>query len=468
MPAQRNINAVSPLDGRYTGKAGNLGRAFGEGALARCRALVESRYLLKLCATPGVKIRRLKPAEKAFLEKLPLLTDSDVLEIITVEETGSDGVPPTRHDVKAVEYFLKKKLRRTSLRDITEFVHFALTSEDVNNLSYALMLRDGLKTEILPALEEILAALDALALKHAAAPLLARTHGQPAVPTTFGKEFRVFHARLSRQVRQLKGTRLCAKLNGASGNYNAHTAAFPAADWPKFSKEFIESFNQGSGPALECNYFTTQIEPHDSYAELFDNLRRTNTILLAFCQDMWRYISAGLVKQKAVAGEVGSSTMPQKVNPIHFENAEGNLGLANALLGFFSAKLPVSRLQRDLSDSTVERNFGVAFGHGLAAYKSLLTGLSRSAVDEAAARAELELHPEVLAEGIQTILRREGETGPYELLSKFTRGREVTAAGLGGFIDGLELKPAVKAELKRLSPLNYTGLSAQLAKRKES
>ncbi|MDO8802905.1 MAG: adenylosuccinate lyase [Elusimicrobiota bacterium] len=497
MAAQRNINAVSPLDGRYAGKLGSLNRAFGEGALARYRALVECRYLEKLCATPGVAIRGLNPSEKALLEKLPLLSDRDILEIIAIEETGSGRVPPTKHDVKAVEYFIKEKLRRSSLRDITEFVHFALTSEDINNISYALMLRDSLKAEIIPALEEILAALDALALKHAAAPLLARTHGQPAVPTTFGKEFRVFHARLLRQVRQLKAARICAKLNGASGNYNAHAAAFPGADWPKFSKEFIESFNSSSeagftphfgpgsgksagytpnfdpgtgksaGPALEYNPFTTQIEPHDSYAELFDNLRRANTILLAFCQDMWRYISAGLVAQKAVAGEVGSSTMPQKVNPIHFENAEGNLGLANALLGFFSAKLPVSRLQRDLSDSTVERNFGAALGHGLAAYRSVLTGLSRAAVDEAAARAELELHPEVLAEGIQTILRREGETGPYELLSKFTRGRAVTAAGLRKFIDGLKLKPAIKAELKRLSPLNYTGLSEKIAKRKE-
>ncbi len=468
MPVRRNINAVSPLDGRYAGKLGSLSRVSGEGALARYRALVECRYLQKLCATPGVKIRRLKPAEEAILQKLPLLSDRDVLGIIAIEETGSARVPPTRHDVKAVEYFLKEKLRRTSLRDITEFVHFALTSEDVNNISYALMLRDCLNAEVLPALAEILGALDAMAVKYAAAPLLARTHGQPAVPTTFGKEFRVFHARLSRQAAQLKAARICAKLNGASGNYNAHAAAFPGADWRRFSKEFIESFNSGAGPALEYNPLTTQIEPHDSYAELFDNLRRANTILLAFCQDMWRYISAGLVAQKAVAGEVGSSTMPQKVNPIHFENAEGNLGLANALLGFFSSKLPVSRLQRDLSDSTVERNFGAALGHGLSAYKSVLAGLSRVAVDEAAARAELELHPEVLAEGIQTILRREGETGPYELLSRFTRGRAVTAAGLRGFIDGLKLKPAVKAELKRLSPLNYTGLSEKLAKTKES
>lgn len=465
MPARRNINAVSPLDGRYSGKMSGLGRGFGEAALARCRALVECRYLQKLCATPGVKVRKLKASEKALLRELPVLSDSDVLEIIAIEETGSGRLPPTRHDVKAVEYFLKEKLSRTSLRDLSEFVHFALTSEDVNNIAYALMLRDCLKAEIIPALEEILAALDALALKHAAAPLLARTHGQPAVPTTFGKEFRIFHARLRRQVAQLKASRICAKLNGASGNYNAHAAAFPGADWERFSREFIESFNS-SGPSLECNPFTNQIEPHDSYAELFDNLRRANTILLAFCQDMWRYISAGLVAQRAVAGEVGSSTMPQKVNPIHFENAEGNLGMANAMLGFFSGKLPVSRLQRDLSDSTVARNFGAAMGHSLAAYRSVLAGLARVSVDEAACEAELLAHPEIIAEGVQTILRRERAAGAYELLSKFTRGRAVTAAGFAEFIAGLDVKPAVKAELGKLSPLTYTGLAAKLAARK--
>jgi len=461
MARSRNTEALSPLDGRYAAKLEGLSRLCGEGALARYRAEVECRYLAKLCATPGVKARRLSAAEKKYLERLPRLSDAEVLKIIELEEKGSGPIPATRHDVKAVEYFLKARLRRSSLRDLAELVHFGLTSEDVNNISYALMLRDCLRTQLVPALEQLLAALDALASRHAAAPLLARTHGQPAVPTTFGKEFRVFHARLARQVRQLKALRICAKLNGASGNYNAHAAAYPGVNWEKFSREFVENFD-----GLEFNPVTTQIEPHDTYAELFDNLRRANTVLLAFCQDMWRYVSVGLVKQRAVAGEVGSSTMPQKVNPIHFENAEGNLGLANAQLGFFSTKLPVSRLQRDLSDSTVERNFGAAFGHSLAAYKSILSGLLRVSPDEAAAAAELEAHPEVLAEGIQTILRREGEHGPYELLSKFTRGREVTAEGMRKFINGLELKRAVKTELSRLSPLNYTGLAARIAKRR--
>lgn len=461
MQQSRKTDALSPLDGRYAAKLEGLAAHSGEAALARRRALVECRYLERLCATPGVKARRLTAAEKKLLARLPDLRDADVLKIIEIEERGAAGVPATRHDVKAVEYFLKERLRRTSLHDLAELVHFALTSEDVNNISYALMLRDCLRLELLPALGEVLSALDALAAKYAGSPLLARTHGQPAVPTTFGKEFRVFHARLARQVKQLKALRLCAKLNGASGNYNAHAAAYPKVDWEKFARGFVESFD-----GLEFNPVTTQIEPHDNYAELFDALRRTNTILLAFCQDMWRYISAGLVKQRAVAGEVGSSTMPQKVNPIHFENAEGNLGFANAQLAFFSAKLPVSRLQRDLSDSTVERNFGAALGHSLAAYRSVLTGLARVSPDEESAKAELLAHPEVLAEGIQTILRREGEHGPYELLSKFTRGRAVTADGMREFIYGLELRPSVKAELHDLTPLNYTGLAAKIARRK--
>jgi adenylosuccinate lyase len=463
MAAQRRLNSLSPLDGRYADKAGPLTACMGDGALTRYRALVECRYLRKLCATPGVKIRALKPQEKALLDRLPGLSETEVGLIYAIETTGAGGLPPTRHDVKSVEYFIKSRLERTSMKDIREFVHFGLTSEDVNNISYALTLRDSLRTEILPALAAIMERMDSLARAHAAAPLLARTHGQPAVPTTFGKEFRVFHARLARQYAQLERAGICAKLNGAAGNYNAHRAAFPKADWERFSKEFIESFNTGRGPRLEYNPYTTQIEPHDSYAEVFDALRRANTVLLAFCQDMWRYISAELVVQRAVAGEIGSSTMPQKVNPIHFENAEGNLGLANAMLAFFSSKLPVSRLQRDLSDSTVERNFGAAFGHALVAYRAVLDGLSRVSVSEAAARAELERHPEVIAEGIQTVLRREKAAEPYEQLCRLTRGRSVTLQDLRDFVDGLALGPAVKAELKALSPLSYTGLASKLA-----
>jgi len=465
MPRENEV--LSPLDGRYAGRLKGLLKCAGDGALARYRVRVECRYLEKLCDTSQAGTRKLKPKEKAYLQKLHLLTRKDQNLISTIETTGAHGIPPTKHDVKAVEYFIRLKLSRTSLKDIKELVHCGLTSEDVNNIAYALMLRDCLRLELLPALNEISAVLEGMALRYAASPLLARTHGQPAVPTTFGKELRVFQARLSRQIRQLEGLRLYAKLNGAVGNYNAHAAAFPRVDWRRFSREFVESFNEDGGPRIVCNALTTQIEPHDSFAEAFDTVRRANVILLDLCGDMWRYISDGLVTQKAVTGEIGSSTMPQKVNPIHFENAEGNLGVADALFGFFSSKLPVSRLQRDLSDSTVLRNIGVALGHSLMAYASVGEGLSRVAFAEAAARAGLEAHPEIVAEGMQTILRREGATGAYEKLAALTRGRRVTLAELHAFIGGLSISASAKKALKELSPLSYLGLSEKLAAQKE-
>ena len=451
------MDSISPLDGRYSPLLKGVGRCLGEGALIRRRLQVECRYLQKLCQTPKLGIRRLKPQEKRILEGLANPAQTDLSRIARMETEGGRGRPATKHDVKAVEYYLRDRLLKTSLKDMAQFVHFGLTSEDVNNIAYALMLTDALRAEILPALAAILKALDKLAVRYAASPLLARTHGQLAVPTTFGKEFRVFHARLLRQIRGLEAMRLCAKLNGAVGNYNALCAAFPEADWERFSREFVRSFG------LEHSPLTTQIEPHDCQAELFDALRRANVILLGLCQDFWRYISEGLIVEKAVAGEIGSSTMPQKVNPIRFENAEGNLGLANALLGFFSSKLPISRLQRDLSDSTVLRNCGVAFGHCLVAYKSITGGLAGIFVHEAAALAELESHPEVIAEGIQTILRREGAQEPYEQLARLVRGRRISLNELHDFIGTLDVRPAVKRELKRLSPTNYLGLAKKLA-----
>jgi len=465
MPRENEV--LSPLDGRYAGRLEGLLKCAGDGALARYRVRVECRYLERLCGTPQAGTRRLKPKETAYLQKLHLLTQKDLTLISTIETTGAYGIPPTKHDVKAVEYFIKLRLVSTSLKDIKELVHCGLTSEDVNNMAYALMLRDCLRLELLPALRELSAVLDGMAVRYAAFPLLGRTHGQPAVPTSFGKELRVFQVRLSRQIRQLESLKLYAKLNGAVGNYNAHAAAFPRVDWRRFSREFVESFNADGGPRVACNLFTTQIEPHDSFAEAFDNIRRANVILLDLCGDMWRYISDGLVAQKAVSGEIGSSTMPQKVNPIHFENAEGNLGLANAMLGFFSSKLPVSRLQRDLSDSTVLRNIGVALGHSLVAYASVHEGLARAGFDEAAARAALDAHPEVIAEGLQTILRREGAAGAYEKLAALTRGRRVTLAELRSFADGLSVSPSARKALKELSPLSYTGLSEKLAVQKE-
>jgi adenylosuccinate lyase len=362
------------------------------------------------------------------------------------------------HDVKAVEYWLREKLDQLGLGAWKEAVHFALTSEDVNNLAYALMTREARDIVLVPALGRILAELEAIAFAEAGTPMLARTHGQPATPTTFGKEIAVFAARLRRALEQLSGLRLTAKLNGATGTFAAHLAALPEIDWPAFSRAFIRSLD------LEPVELTTQIEPHDTLAELCDTLKRANLVLIDLCQDTWRYISDGYLVQGARAGEVGSSTMPHKVNPIDFENGEGNLGMANALLEHFSRKLPVSRLQRDLTDSTVLRNLGVALGYGLVGQRRILKGLGKVHVDRERLLAELQSHPEVLAEAVQTILRREGYPEPYEALKKLSRGQEITLAALHAFVDGLEVPDAVKAELRALRPETYTGRAAALVR----
>ncbi len=453
------LDSVSPVDGRYAAVARPLSRYFSEAALIRHRLEVEALYLELLCGLPGTGIPRLPAKGKKLLEALRSASPADAARVKTIEKE-------TRHDVKACERFIRERLERAGLGKYREYVHFALTSEDVNSFSYALMLSRGLGEVLLPALDDIIAGLRRLARRHAADPLLARTHGQPAVGTTFGKEFAVFASRLERQRAQLLGLRLQAKLSGAVGNYNAYLAAFPRADWPAFARRFAAAASKGLKIKIEAAPLTTQIEPHDAVAELFDALRRTNTILVGMCQDIWRYISDGLIVQRAVAGEVGSSTMPQKVNPIHFENAEGNLGAANALCGFFSAKLPVSRLQRDLSDSTVERNYGAAFAHSLIAYKSVMEGFSRISVDRAAAARSLAEHPEVYAEAVQTVLRREGVKDPYSLLKELTRGRAVTLPDLRDFVESLPVRPAVRTELKALLSKPYTGLAARLARGK--
>jgi len=407
-----------------------------------------------------------------------------------IEREGYEGIPATNHDVKAVEYYLKKKLASTSLKDVSEWVHFALTSEDVNSVAYGFALRSALAEVILPALLEIQKSLNAHAQDHAKTPMLARTHGQPASPTTFGKEMRVFEARLARQIEQLLGRTILVKFAGATGNYNAHVVALPEVDWQEFAKKLVERFNE-SGPQgatsgnpnslrsdlkkfprsdlgiqLELNETTTQIEPHDTYAELFDNLRRVNTILTGLSHDMWRYISDGWITQKPKAGEVGSSAMPHKVNPIDFENAEGNFGVANALFEHFSRKLPISRLQRDLSDSTVERTFGTAFAHSLIGYKSLLKGLGKVSVNERVMLGDLQAHPEVIAEAIQTVLRKEDVDVPYEKLKDLTRGRKVTIEDFAKFINGLSVSEKVRKHLKSLRPENYLGLAEKIAKKK--
>lgn len=457
------VSPLSPLDGRYVSKLTVLSAVMGEDALLAARVRAEIGWLSVLCSLnlPGVK--KLTAAEQKVLAKLTNLSAADVQLIRTLETKGYAQIPATRHDVKAVEYFLRLKLEKTSLKDRLPLIHFALTSEDINSVSYALLLSDGVEKALLPALEKLQKELLKLAKKEARAVLLARTHGQPAVPTTFGKEMRVFEYRLSRQIEALKQKQISCKFSGAVGNFNAHVAAFAKVNWPRAAKQVISTLNKNRKLKLFLSPVTTQVDNRDTYAELFDNLRRVNVILTDFSRDMWHYISAGLVKQQAVKGEVGSSTMPQKVNPIDFENAEGNLQLSSALLDFLSNKLPVSRLQRDLSDSTVLRNIPVAFGHALVAYESLLKGIAKIAFDKIAAQAELAQHPEVLAEAIQTVLRAYGCQNAYELLRDFTRGRHLTAAALTDFIDGLEVPPSVKMQLHMLEAEKYVGLAPQLA-----
>src|SRR3989338_1537615 len=460
------LTAISSVDGRYRDIASALLEHFSEFGLIRKRLLVECEYLIALSETKGVGMHKLTKEEKTLLQQQPHISTQEAHVIKKIETEGHWKIPATNHDVKAVEYFLKMKLAKTSLADISEWTHFALTSEDVNSIAYALSLRTALQSTILPALDEVKATLLALAQDHAATPMLARTHGQSASPTTFGKEIRVFETRLARQLEQLRGRSILVKFGGATGNYNAHVVAAPDTDWRAFAKKFIEGLNVGYDIRLELNEVTTQIEPHDTYAEMFDNLRRINTILLDFSQDMWRYISDGWVGQKPKEGEVGSSAMPHKVNPIDFENAEGNFGVANALFTHFSQKLPVSRLQRDLSDSTVERVFGTAFAHSLIGYRSLLKGLGKINVNKQAMLTALEQHPEVIAEAIQTVLRKEGVEAPYEKIKELTRGKQVTLDDFAQFIDGLYISADVKNRLKALRPENYIGLAAEIAEGK--
>lgn len=458
--------ALCPLDGRYRGKLGTLRQYMGEAAFAASRLRVETTWLGVLC---GLKLPFLKPlsqSEKKILSQLCVITEEDLAVLHAIEFDGYQHIPATRHDVKAVEYFLKLKLKNTSLKNRLNGLHFALTSEDVNSVAYALLLADGVEKVVLPALEKIRQALAKLAVKEARSVLLARTHGQPAVPTTFGKEIRVFEGRLARQINQLKKQQISCKFGGAVGNFNAHVAAFANINWQRAARLVISGLNKNRKIKIFLTPVTTQVDPRDTYAELFDNLRRIHVVLTDFSRDMWQYISAGLVRQHAVKGEVGSSTMPQKVNPIDFENAEGNLQLANTLFELFVNKLPVSRLQRDLSDSTVLRNMAVAFGYGCVAYASLLRGLGKIAFDRVAALQEIKNHPEVLAEGYQTILRAAGQENPYEKLRDFTRGQTVTYDALQQFVNQLQVPAEVKEKLRALTPGNYIGLAEKLARGK--
>ena len=454
-------NAINPLDGRYFEKTRALAPYFSEHALMKYRVMMETEYLINLSATNKTALRKFTVSEIKILRALCEKFDNVSYEKIKKFEAT------TNHDVKAVEYFLKDELSKTSLKDSLEWIHFAITSEDTNNISYALVLSDALGQAIIPEISKIISELNNLAKKYRDLPMLARTHGQSASPTTFGKEMKVFVARLQNILNKLEHIRIQAKLNGATGNLNAHNVAYPNVNWVEFSEKFIESFNKNSTRILklEANLFTTQIESHDSYVEIFDMVKHLNNVLIGLNQDIWRYISDGWVGQIPKAGETGSSTMPHKINPIDFENSEGNLGLANALLEFFARKLPISRLQRDLSDSTVERAFGTAFGHSYLAYTSLLKGLSKIKVNETKIKDDLMMHPEVITEAIQTILRREGVVMPYEKLKELTRGKEVTLVDIHEFIKTLDVSDKIKKELSKITPENYTGLASKLASR---
>ena len=448
-----SLTALSPLDGRYQHDVAELGAYFSEAALYRYRVRVEIEYLVFLCRARNVGfVPALDPQVVGELRALYRNFSPTDAEAIAAWDAR------VNHDVKAVEYWIRERLDALGLMAWKEAVHFGLTSEDVNNLAYALMIREARDLVLVPAIGQLLATLEQLAFAEAATPMLARTHGQAATPTTFGKEIAVFAARLRRSAEQISVLRMTAKLNGATGTFAAHQAALPEIDWPTFSRALIKSLD------LEPIMLTTQIEPHDTLAELCDDLKRAHAILLDLSQDCWRYISDGYLKQAARPGEVGSSTMPHKVNPINFENAEGNFGLANALLEHFARKLPISRLQRDLTDSTTMRSLGVAFGHALLGYKRLLKGLQSIEVDHALLLAELRAHPEVLAEAVQTILRREGFPEPYELLKKLTRGRPLTLEVLHTFVASLDLAEGVKAELLALTPETYLGKAADLVK----
>lgn len=464
------LTAVSSVDGRYRNTVSALAPYFSEYALMKSRLRVECEYFIALSKV-NAGLRELSEKEIQSLRRIVQdfsLEDAQVVK--KLEREGFAGHPATNHDVKAIEYFLKDKIKGTPLEKVSEWIHFALTSEDVNSVAYGLLLRDFFEELYLGGpLFDIAQTLERLSKEQAATPMLARTHGQSASPTTFGKEMRVFLERLHRQVDVFKHTSILVKWGGATGNYNAHVIAAPNVDWPRFAREFVDSFNEkGRDPKhymrISLNEVTTQIEPHDTYAEYFDYVRRINTILIDLSQDMWHYISDGWVMQKPKEGEIGSSAMPHKVNPIDFENAEGNLGVANALLEHFSRKLPISRLQRDLSDSTVERVFGTALAHTIIGYSSLVKGFGKISVNEVAMLESLRSHPEVIAEALQTALRKEGVAVPYEKLKELTRGRRVTLEDLAKFIDSLDISADLKTRLKAIRPENYIGLAEQIAK----
>lgn len=447
------LSAISPIDGRYGSKTASLRDVFSEFGLIKYRVIVEVRWLQQLAAHSSIaEVPALSSEANDLLNNLLVnFNESDAQAIKDIEKT-------TNHDVKAVEYFIKNQIAPNSeLQAISEFVHFACTSEDINNLSHALMLKAG-REVVLVEMDSIINKLHELSQQHAEAPLLSRTHGQTASPSTMGKEFANVIARLRRQRDQIASVEILGKINGAVGNYNAHLSAYPNIDWQNNAQQFVESLG------ISWNAYTTQIEPHDYIAELFDAMARFNTILIDLDRDIWGYISLGYFKQKVVAGEVGSSTMPHKVNPIDFENSEGNLGLANAIFSHMATKLPISRWQRDLTDSTVLRNMGVGMGYSLIAYASTLKGLGKLEINLARLAEDLDNSWEILAEPIQTVMRRYGVEEPYEKLKALTRGQAINRETLDTFIETLDIPEPAKAELKQLTPNNYIGNAIDQAK----
>ncbi len=445
------ITAISPIDGRYGSKVKELTECFSEYALLRNRVKVEVLWLLALCAEPGIAECRAVSAEeeKSLRDIVANFTPEEAQKVKDIEAV-------TNHDVKAVEYYLKEQIAGTSLEEITEFLHFACTSEDINNLSHALMLKDGLEA-LLPLQTQIIDGVKQLAAEFKDVPMLARTHGQTASPTTIGKELAVFAARLQKQSANIAAVEILGKLNGAVGNFNAHLSAYPQVDWVALAKGVIET-----ELGVKQNLFTTQIEPHDYMAEMFDAMARWNTILTDLNRDIWTYISMAYFGQKTVKGEIGSSTMPHKVNPIDFENSEGNCGLANAIFTHLSAKLPISRLQRDLTDSTVLRNMGVGFGYSMIAYRSTLKGLSKLKLNEHKLAADLDQAWEVMAEPIQTVMRKAGIEKPYEKLKELTRGNVIDRETIRAFVEGLDLAAEDKQRLLEMSPASYIGMAPKI------
>ena len=449
-----SLTAISPVDGRYADKTKSLRPYFSEYGLLHARVEVEARWLHLLGANPDIaEVPKLSEEAEQFLNNIfENFSVEDAEEIKEIERT-------TNHDVKAVEYFIKRKLKANAELDaVSEFVHFACTSEDINNTSYAIMLKKAREEIILPQMDTLIAAIRKIAIEHAETPMMSRTHGQPASPTTLGKEMANVVHRLELQRTHVAATLIYGKMNGAVGNYNAHLSAYPDVDWPMMAHAFV------TGLGLRWNKYTTQIEPHDYMAELFQSTIRFNTILIDFCRDIWSYISIGHFKQKTIKGEIGSSTMPHKVNPIDFENAEGNLGLANAMFDHLAMKLPISRWQRDLTDSTVLRNVGVGFSYSILAYSSALKGISKLDPNPESMAADLDVNWEVLAEPIQTVMRRYGIENPYEKLKDLTRGQRVNEQILLDFIDNLELPEEAKVSLRKLTPANYIGNAAEQAR----